>query len=363
MGYEVDFLPVGDEGKSGDAIALRFGNLDGHRNEQTVVVIDGGYKKSGESLVSHIKQHYSTDVVDLVILTHPDSDHVSGLHVVLEEMTVKKLWMHKPWDHCDGKALSFQDGRVTDNSISERLKKALESANGLYRLALKKDIPIEEPFTGLNDATGCVQVVGPTYDYYNELLVEFSSMPQVALESASKDASFFDKAKEKVMEWISDQWNIDLIKDDGNTTSAQNHSSAIIQLNIEGKRLIFTGDAGKESLEKAADHIGHIDYLDSLAFIQIPHHGSFRNIGPTALNKLVGEIKPKDHTPHFTAFCSAAKSGAPKHPSKKVLNAFTRRGARVHVTAGVGKYHQKGAPGRDDWSTATPEPFHERVED
>lgn len=363
MGYEVDFLAVGDEGKSGDAIALRFGNLEGSRSEQTVVVIDGGYIKSGEDLVSHIKSHYLTDVVDLVILTHPDSDHTSGLHIVLEQLTVRNLWMHKPWEHCDGKALSFQDGRVTDNSISERLKNALESACQLHKLAIKKGIPIEEPFTGLTDATGCIQVVGPTYEYYNELLVEFSGMPELASESASKQASFFEKAKEKVMEWISEHWNIDLIKDDGDTTSAQNHSSAIIQFNIEGRRLIFTGDAGRESLERAASHIGQIDYLDKLAFIQIPHHGSFRNIGPTVLNKLVGEIKPKGHSPHFSAFCSAAKYGAPKHPSKKVLNAFTRRGARVHVTAGTGKHHHMGAPKRENWSTAIPEPFHDQVED
>lgn len=362
MGYEVDFIAVGEEAKSGDAIALRFGNLEGSRDEQTVVVIDGGYKKSGEDLVSHIKSHYSTDVIDLVILTHPDSDHASGLHIVIEEMTVKKLWMHKPWEHNEGKAIGFADGRVTDNSIAERLKSALETAYQLHQLAVKKGIPIEEPFTGKLDDSRCVQVIGPTYDYYNELLVEFSGMPEPALESASKEMSFFEKAREKVMEWISDHWNIDLITDDGETTSAQNHSSAIIQINVEERRLIFTGDAGRESLEKAADYIGHIDYLDDLAFIQIPHHGSFRNIGPTVLNKLVGEIKPNGHPPHFSAFCSAAKNGAPKHPSKKVLNAFTRRGARVHVTAGTGKHHFKGAPDRDGWSTAIPEPFHEQVE-
>ena len=41
MGYEVDFLPVGDGEKSGDAISLRFGNLFGGRNEQVVIIIDG----------------------------------------------------------------------------------------------------------------------------------------------------------------------------------------------------------------------------------------------------------------------------------------------------------------------------------
>ncbi|HIF9419664.1 TPA: ComEC/Rec2 family competence protein [Photobacterium damselae] len=360
MGYEVDFLAVGEETKSGDAIALRFGDLKGSRDEQTVVIIDGGYKKSGEELVAHIKNHYRTDIVDLVVLTHPDSDHASGLHVVLKELTVKKLWMHKPWEHCNGKAVQFEDGRVTDNSISERLKNALETAYTLYKLAESKDITIEEPFTGVVDDTRNIEVVGPTYDYYNELLVKFSGMPEAKVETTNQ--SFLEKAKEKILEWISDKWNVDLITDEGETTSSQNHSSAIIQLTIEGKRLLFTGDAGRESLQKAADYIGNIENLDDLAFIQIPHHGSFRNIGPTVLNQLVGEIKPKAHKPHFSAYCSSAKNGAPKHPSKKVINAFTRRGARVYVTAGTGKRHYKGAPDREGWSTATPEHFHDKVE-
>ena len=98
MGYEIDFLPVGEGEKSGDAIALRFGNLHGNRDEQTVVVIDGGFKGTGEKLVEHIRHYYGTDDVDLVISTHSDADHVSGLTVVLEELRVGHLWMHQPWN-------------------------------------------------------------------------------------------------------------------------------------------------------------------------------------------------------------------------------------------------------------------------
>ena len=50
MGYEVDFIGVGEQ-KSGDAIALRWGNLAGDRSEQRVVIIDGGFKESGTSVV------------------------------------------------------------------------------------------------------------------------------------------------------------------------------------------------------------------------------------------------------------------------------------------------------------------------
>ena len=112
MGYEIDFLPVGTGECSGDAIALRFGSLQGSRNEQTVIVIDGGYKEDGEKLIEHIKTFYGTGSVDLVISTHPDNDHSSGLAAVLEELKVGRLWMHKPWEHTDDIARMFHDGRL-----------------------------------------------------------------------------------------------------------------------------------------------------------------------------------------------------------------------------------------------------------
>ncbi|MFC3187245.1 hypothetical protein ACFOD0_10120 [Shewanella intestini] len=78
MGYEIDILAVGEKSNSGDAIALRYGNLHGGRDEQTVIIIDGGYKDDGQKLLHHVKEHYLTDEVDLVISTHPDQDHING---------------------------------------------------------------------------------------------------------------------------------------------------------------------------------------------------------------------------------------------------------------------------------------------
>src|SRR5260370_10701724 len=99
MGYEVDFLAVGDGEKSGDAITVRFGNLYGPREQQFILVIDGGTNESGMQMVKHIRRYYQTDWVDLVLSGHPDADHSSGLEVVLEELGVMRLWMHRPWVH------------------------------------------------------------------------------------------------------------------------------------------------------------------------------------------------------------------------------------------------------------------------
>ena len=128
MAYEVDFIGVGKESKSGDAIALRWDNLDGARTDQRVVLIDGGFKESGQEVVDHVKTHYRTDAVDLVVSTHPDQDHVNGLHVVLDELRVRQLWIHKPWEHNQGLTEQFVDDRVTDRSLGNRLQESLDSA-------------------------------------------------------------------------------------------------------------------------------------------------------------------------------------------------------------------------------------------
>lgn len=365
MGYEVDFLSVGEESKSGDAIALRFGEIEGKRNEQTVIVVDGGFTESGEQLVELIKKHYQTEQVDLVISTHPDTDHVKGLHCILDSLEVIELWLHQPWNHIEGIADKFTDGRVTDNSIGERLKDSLETAYDLYKKASDKGIKIQEPFTGLVDDSQRISILGPSEEYYEELLIDFEGLPDKEEGKAVAESGFMEglkKAAEAVVKMIKDIWEVDSITDDGET-SAKNNSSVITQLIYGEKRLIFTGDAGIPALEKVADRLDECENSAKISFFQIPHHGSQRNIGPTVLNRIVGEPVPKGQDTHFTALASAAKKGEPKHPNKKVINAFTRRGAKTITTKGSSICHSSNAPDREGYSPVIPEPFFHEVEE
>ena len=86
-------------------------------------------------------------------------------------------------------------------------------------------------------------------------------------------------------------------------------------------------------------------------------------VGPTVLNRLIGNPKLFGTGTTFTAFISAAKEGEPKHPNNRVANAFNRRGAKVVATQGTTKYHfTSGTPDRG-WSKAEPLPFYSNVED
>lgn len=352
-------MAVGNESQSGDAIAVRFGDLHGAREEQTVVIIDGGFTDTGKELADFIEKHYSTSQVDLVISTHPDADHINGLSYIIENLTVGELWIHKPWEHIEGIADKFKDGRVTDNSIGEKLKESLESAYALCQLAESKGVVIKEPFTGLTDASGCIKVLGPKQDYYEELVLDFDGLPKKKEED---DRGFFAEAAKAIARFVKELWHEDSLTDDGET-SPKNNSSVVTQMILDENRMLFTGDAGIPALEKVADELEACFDPAKLKFIQIPHHGSHRNIGPTVLNRIVGEPITQGEDPHFSAFVSSAKKGEPKHPNKKVLNAFTRRGARTHTTQGSSKCHFNDAPEREGYSTANPVPFYEEVEE
>ena len=355
VGYEVDFLPVGNGEKSGDAIAVRYGSIGNYK----VMVVDGGTKESGQALVDHIVKHYETTEVDYLVNTHPDGDHASGLSVVLEQLTVHEIWLHRPWEHSDKICSLFRDGRITPNSLEQRLKDSLSAAYQLEELALEKGIPVYEPFAG--SMIGEFLVLSPSKEEYLDLLPQFNKTPEAKEAKSLLETGL--EATRAVIKWITETWTGETLSESG-TTSAENESSVILYANFDGWGCLLTGDAGLRALSNAADYaeLQQIN-LKECKFYQVPHHGSRNNVSPSILNRIVGDILQEGkETKTRTAFASASKTST-THPRKVVQNAFIRRGVFFHVTRGVGKQHRHNMPDREGWSTAVPLEFSSDVED
>jgi len=350
MGFEIDFLAVGTEGKSGDAIALRYGDLLAEPQRQRVIIIDGGFSEVGHQLVEHVNKYYGTERVDIVVSTHPDQDHVAGIQTVLEEMEVGELWMHLPWKHSPELAAGSRSFRRSH--LSEILQKSLEQAEDLEGLARQRNIPILEPFYGRTSSDGCFRVLGPSVDYYEELLAEIE--PQRALAAAI--AALARKAVRMVEETLHHE-----TLTDAGQTSPQNNSSTICLLECDGEKRLFTSDAGIPALDQAIGRLEAEGYHPGeVTFVQVPHHGSRRNVGPSVLGRLLGPAGSGGTG--RSAFVSAAPKAGPKHPSKKVTNAFARRGYQVYATQGNRLRHAENAPNRPNWVPASALPFYEQVE-
>jgi beta-lactamase superfamily II metal-dependent hydrolase len=359
MAFEIDFLPVGDGERSGDAIALRFGDLKA--GQQTVVVIDGGTKESGQALIQHIKTHYGTETVDAAICTHSDADHASGLTEVLDSLTVKQLWMHLPWQHASNIDDLFKDPRVTASSLMRNFKKSLDNAHQLANLAGKKGIPVYEPFSDNAKADGKFVILGPSKELYEKLLLTFRCSPEPAEEPSLLQKAFI--ATKEAVNWIAETLDIETLgepKDDD--CSAENNSSVVMLFKDGESSFLFTSDAGGCALAGAAECASRLGIdLTVTKGIQIPHHGSRHNVGPAILNTILG-AKRSDGLYTKTAIVSAAKC-APKHPHKKVVNAFMRRGANVYATRGQPLCHYDSNGYSRGWTKAVALPFSDQVED
>lgn len=329
-----------------------------------MVVIDGGFADTGKQVVEHLRRHYKTDQVDLVVSTHPDADHAAGLETILKDCEVGCLWMHQPWNHTADIAKMFVDGRVTDKSVREALRKSLDEARSLERIAQDRKIPIVEPFAGVRDVSGSIVVLGPSVQFYEGLLPEFRGTPEPVAQTTGLLTKTFRGAAE-VIKKIAERWDIETLDDSGET-SAENNSSTVLLVVVGDHCLLFTADAGMPALTEAANLLVGAGFdFSKIKFIQVPHHGSKRNVGPTILNTLLGP-KLSNDAKLKTAFVSVAKPEDEKHPSKKVVNAFRRRGAPVVATGGGAKVHCFNAPGwpaRQGWIAADALPFYGEVEE
>jgi beta-lactamase superfamily II metal-dependent hydrolase len=183
------------------------------------------------------------------------------------------------------------------------------------------------------------------------------------LGKASMVQKLIEFAKAKIESWTTETWDKELLRD-GGVTSASNESSVVLYGALgDDRRVLLTGDAGINALSWAAQYaISSGLPLQQFSFVQIPHHGSRRNVGPTVLNQLLGPIQPESSATRFSAFVSAPADDA-THPRKIVLNAFQRRGGKVIPTQGVDKIHYGGFPKREGYTDVDSCPFYTQVED
>ena len=367
MAYEIDFIGVGSESKKdADAICLRW--LDG--DSYKIAVYDGGFQAHGEEMVRHLNEYYFDDpegdkkredkIVDCVIISHPDQDHVSGIKNIIENFSVERLYMNRPWLYLDELYEKINDGRITKKSLESRLKNAFSNIAEIESLAQDYDVDILEIFEGELICNKFL-TLSPSRDFYLKLLVESNKTP---LEESSNLLNFALKSFRTVANYVKnllETWSNEQLREDV-STSAENETSVVI-LGQDDEYFLLTADAGIRALRNAIDYACKQNYSlkDIVKFYQVPHHGGRHNISPSILNDLIGEILPENEKNDKTAFVSVAKDS--DHPLQMVVNAFIRRGVTIYKTNGATIRHKINMPTRYGWSSVTALAFDENVED
>ncbi|ESY92995.1 MULTISPECIES: MBL fold metallo-hydrolase [Mesorhizobium] len=355
--FEIDFLGV-ETKKSGDAIALRY-----EQNAQTFIhVIDGGYASTGEALRDHIIEHYGDPkTLDHVVATHNDGDHARGLVPILEHFEVKALWMLRPWLYAQELLPRFKNYSNVDN-LRAALRTAYSNLADLEDIAIKKRIPIYEPFQG--QQIGAFVVMAPTRARFLDLVVSSDKTPLAKVEAAIQGfKDFLVEAAKAAVAYVNGAWGDEYFP--ASDTSDENEMSVVQYALIAGEKILLTADTGREGLAEVVAYAPSVGLnLPGVDRFQVPHHGGRRNLTTDLLDSILGpRLESKPVSPLFKAYISSAKADE-DHPRKVVQRAMIHRGARLSQTEGSG-IHAKSSnvSMREGWGPITPVAYPEEYEE
>jgi len=309
-GIEVDMLSLGNA----DCILVSFwSGFSVHR-----VLIDGGNKGDAPTVRAFLR-NLKIETIDDVLSTHLHDDHSGGLIELLsdETLTFGKVWCHVPQWHVDNMDKAWAALKAAGSSSDEaaKIRKSLQTVADIYAIAQKRGIPHEEPFKGKR--LGNLEVCSPTVEFYDGLAIEITDVEKIKAEDAAEVRYDTQTTLEETMfkAILDDSSSDSSLLTDPHTTP-ENESSAVTGTQHDGKVFLFTSDAGTCALTNVLR-----DYkVKGLHWMQIPHHGSRRNI----TKSLIDTFAPN------TAYVSA--EGSKKHPRRAVVNAFKEAGATVYST-------------------------------
>ena len=311
MEFAIDFLYVGD----GDAIVIWAREPN---DFDIVFFVDGGNKGNGSKIIEHfnkwIKPYLQNKHAIGFVNSHPHEDHIDGLLEVLDGLkgSISFGIYNDPVEcitseHRDRIHRAYLDG--TDTDITH-LYKTFEQVELLNEFCKRHNIKKYNAFSeDVNFWNGAFKILSPSTDFYVNLVQYFSDVDFL------KTVDFGKKLIADIDE--DDEIKPCDIVNETDDASPENLTSTVIQLTDgRGKKYLLTADAGTDSF----------DYMESDGFdpsnielVQLPHHGSRRNIN----SKWIVKFNPR-------IFIVSAE-GNVKHPRKAVVNCIKRNLNKCNV--------------------------------
>jgi len=279
-------LPV----QNGDCFIVEF---DDENNRKCRIVVDGGPAFTYKQLRKFFSDLPDQDrVIDLLIVTHIDEDHIGGIVSLLEDtalnVAVKEVW--------------FNDLEYAAAPYSRRNMTAIETFGVPHGIRLAK--LIEDLAIPWNEAFGrraiCLEPSGKAVLHSLTKNCEISLLsPSSAdlhglaekwreeIASKSTEAVIDDTPEIETYGASRNSWE-DLAKSDFDPdTSVTNLSSIAFLLKVGTIQVFFGGDASSPTVLNALSSLPHSP--GTISAFKLSHHGSARNTCESLLSALPAE--------------------------------------------------------------------------
>lgn len=284
------------------------------------ILIDGGYVDTYEK---HLLPRLKTiakqgGCLDLIVVTHIDSDHISGIVKLLEEeespIEFRSIW-YNGFRHIQSVAkVTFEQETIVHGNICKRQvqgEKPVSAKQGCTLSALieRKGINWNGPFNGgpvmspnkfqLGDTI--LHILSPSKKeidnielFWKKRLIKDGLLSKAHSEEYWDDAFEFSLSKEKPgfhfhEKKVSKSYNLLKLSEEPYEPdiSATNGSSISLVLETEGKRVLLLGDSHAETVIASLKALyGERNAPYSFDAVKLSHHGSYNNNSPELFNLL-----------------------------------------------------------------------------
>ena len=272
-GY-IHFLQAGH----GDAFILHCRKGD----ERGIIVVDGGHATSPK-LNRFMTEIEEIDNVDLMILTHPDDDHLIGIKKYFENHIDDEIFHIKEiWANC---AANIEINVSTDASPkgAKRLSEILSSLVDDGKIVWEKDITGSHvrslPFADIVLISPSAHILHDFIERYREKIGYYSATE--GSDASTDRDNDYDLSMQDLA--TREKQKADLEKYD----DASNASSISFIVSCDDFSILMLGDSFPDSIIEGLKAQGYsADNKLKVDFVKVAHHGSAANISNELLAML-----------------------------------------------------------------------------
>ena len=258
---EVKILKAG----SGDSILVH--------HKKSNILIDGG--NDSKYLISEIDNIYTKkEIIDLLIITHHDDDHIKGIIDLLNHINENKY--NKDSEFI--KKVIFNSPRKVLGKLSK------DTSNNLsYKQAYEVEELLEKTNVEWEIHTDKSESIK-----YNDLVLDFLSPTKEDIDKYSSKTGAYLTGDNK-NDWKSSMSQLDkYIDDKSQDKSVPNKSSVVLKIQTDDKKILLTGDVTPDRLELILDKLSKENNNLPVEFdyVKLPSHGSYRSMSKKIIEKL-----------------------------------------------------------------------------
>lgn len=273
----------------GDSLWITYGTPD----DLHYILIDGGTGGTKEHILKEIeKLPEGKRILDLVIITHIDRDHIEGMLSLLNEnhlnFKVKDLW-YNGWSHLHGNNIesfgSKQGEKVSAQIIKHKIPWNGAFKNGPVAIPTDTKLPIIDLDGGMR-----VTLLSPTQEHLTNLIpywqkeLEKANLIPGYGELIQEEKKIQDVNPEEIERFGGESPDIENLNKETfeEDDSKANASSIAFLAEFDDRRLLCLGDAEPTQITMSLRKIWPQGKFPINLF-KISHHGSLGNTGPELL--------------------------------------------------------------------------------